>query len=106
MARLDYFTGQIPGQLELPHDLVRQFRLPGDWQGKTWQIEFGHTVTIQPTHQADGCRAPKPPKVHWHDWMREQTKPWRREPDRDLAWLLGRHRNAGDFEHDIIENGA
>lgn len=106
MARLDTFTGQIPGQLELPHEVVAQFRLPGHWQGKTWQLDFGHTVTLQPTRHADGSGAPKPPKVHWHDWMREQVKPWRRGPDRDLAWLLARHKNTDGFEYESAPSDA
>lgn len=89
MVRLDLFTGQIPGQLELPRAIVDQFRLPGAWDGKTWRLEPGHTVVILPDRHADGRRAPKAPKVHWHDWMREQTKPWRRPPDAPLRTKPG-----------------
>jgi hypothetical protein len=74
--------GQIPGQLELPDEIVRQFRLPGRWEKRQgWQLEPGHTVVVTAAYQATGRRAPKAPKVHWHDWMREQTKPWRPPAD-------------------------
>jgi hypothetical protein len=89
MARLDLFTGQIPGQLELPHEIVDQFKLPYRYRGRHWEIEPGHTVCILPTYEADGRRAPKAPRVHWHDWMREQTKPWRRPPDAPLRTKPG-----------------
>jgi hypothetical protein len=101
MATLDW-SGQIRGQEELPKEIVDQFRLPGRGWGKDWQLEPLHTVTILPMYKATGSRAPKAPKVHWHDWMREQTRPWRREPDRDIAWLLKRHKDTDGFAHEFI----
>lgn len=103
MARLDWH-GQIPGQLELPDEIVRQFRLPGRWEGRSWQLEPGHTVTILPTHKADGRRAPKAPKVHWHDWMREQTKPWRPPADRPLSALLAKLGGMDGVAHAFVED--
>jgi hypothetical protein len=38
--------------------------------------------------------------------MKEQCRPWRREPDRDLAWLLARHKNSDFFEHEVIPENA
>lgn len=86
-SSLDW-NGQIPGQLDLPHEIVQQFRLPGRQRGRTWEPEFGHTVTILPTYHANGRGTHKYRPAHWHDWMREQTKAWRRPADRDIPWLL------------------
>lgn len=106
MARLD-FNGQIPGQLELPDEIVRQFRLPCRWErGDGWQIEPGHTVIILPTHLADGRRAPKSPKVHWHDWMRERTTPWRRAADRPLSTLLAKLPGVDGVTHELVTEAA
>lgn len=54
-----------PVQLELPHEIVNQFRMEGGLTSRL--IEY----------DADGKHAPKYRPVHWHDWMREQTKPWK-----------------------------
>jgi hypothetical protein len=90
MAELDLFSGQIRGQLELPHEITDLFRLPDYAQpARMTAVRFDwHTATILPTYHADGRRAPKYKAVHWHDWMREHTRPWRRPADRDLASLL------------------
>lgn len=88
MAHLDW-SGQIRGQLALPDEVWMQFRLPGRRQGKTWQLDPGHTVAILPTHRADGSGAAKYRPVRWHDWMREQTKPWRRPPDAPMKTRPG-----------------
>jgi hypothetical protein len=104
-ARLDW-NGQIKGQLELPHDIVQQFRLPGRQRGRTWEPEFGHTVTLLPTYGADGRGAPKYRPVRYDDWIKEQTRPWRREPDRDVAWLLAKYKGSGKFEHEVIPDEA
>lgn len=107
MARLDW-NGQIQGQLELPDEITRKFHLPGRWAGRSWQLEPGHTVTLLPDRRADRRRAdrrraPKAPKIHWHDWMREQTKPWCRLPDQTVDQLLAKYRKKpGEFEYEVV----
>lgn len=58
----------IGQQLSIPSDIEAKFHMRG---GDTKRlIEY----------EADGKKAPKYRPVHWHDWMKANTKPWKPPP--------------------------
>jgi len=61
-------------RLELPRELVEQFTFPSVRNGRHWVPDTG---TVEHLDYVPTGRSPKYRPVHWHDWMREQTRPWK-----------------------------
>lgn len=95
-------------QLALPEEVVRYFDMrqaipPCDFRIRD-RMGTGTVELLE--YRATGRRAPKYKPVHYRDWIKAQTKPWRRPPDIPLSALLSKHKGTEGFAHEFIPESA